>query len=409
MEALTITAMGSQGDGLAEGGRAVPFALPGETVQVRSVDGRVELAEILEASADRVAPSCPHFGACGGCALQHWAAGPYLDWKGDLVARALAREGLSGDIGPVVPVPPRSRRRLAIHARQIRGRAELGFKSRRSWTLVPVSACEIAHPEIVSRLEALRRIAEPLFASRASAPTLHVTATLTGLAVDITGVDARRGGLSADRRAVVAEAAARADLAQVTLAGEPVYAAREPVISAGGGRVVLPPGGFLQACEPAEREMVRRVTAACAGASRVADLFCGVGTFTLPIAAASSVLASDSSELAVRALRRAAAGAANLKAVDAEVRDLFRRPMAAKDLRRCDVIVFDPPRAGAEAQSREIAGSDARRVVAVSCNPASFARDARILVDAGFRLGAVTPIDQFLWSAHVELVAVFER
>lgn len=409
MDEFTITAMGAQGDGMAEGGRAVPFALPGERVRVRASADRVDHLEVLEASAERVSPPCAHFGACGGCVLQHWAMEPYLAWKRDLVRRALARVDLVADVGEVVPVPPRSRRRLALHARRAHGRVEIGFKSRRSWTLVPLSACEIAHPALISRLEDFRRISAPLFASSASAPTLHVTATLTGIAVDITGVDGRRGGLSADRRAEVAAAAARADFAQVTLAGEPVYAARDPVVSAGAVRVVLPPGGFLQASEAAEREMAGRVVEACRGASRVADLFCGVGTFTFPIAAASRVLCADSSESAVGALRRAAAGASDLKAVTAEVRDLFRRPLSARDLRRCEVIVFDPPRAGAEAQVREFAAADARRIVAVSCNPASFARDARILVDAGFRLGAVTPIDQFLWSAHVELVAVFER
>ncbi|MFZ5668084.1 MAG: class I SAM-dependent RNA methyltransferase [Pseudomonadota bacterium] len=406
---MDVTAVGAQGDGLAAGPVYAPLTLAGERVRVRREGARAELVEVLKASPERVAPPCPHFGACGGCALQHWASAPYLAWKAGLVGAALARERIETEILPTFASPPGSRRRLALHARRGEGRIRLGFKARRSWSLVDIDVCPISDPRLVAALPALRALAAPFLEHPKSAPTLHVTWTGSGIDLDVSGVERRSGGLSADARLRAAEAAAAGDLARVTLAGEVVYQARQPAVRLGPATVALPPGAFLQAVPQAEAAMGDFAVQAAAGARRIADLYCGVGTFTFRLAVLAPVHAADSSSPAVAALKAAIATAPGLKPITAEARDLVRRPVLAQELSRTDVVVFDPPRAGALEQTREIAASKAARVVAVSCNPATFARDARVLVYAGFRLDRVLPVDQFLWSPHVELAGVFSR
>ena len=412
-ETLTIRRVAAQGDGVAEtpaGPVFVPLTLPGETVRGEVRDGRMESPEIVAASPERVAPVSPHYGDCGGCSLQHWAAAPYLEWKREQVRLALAREGIEADVEPTVATPPGSRRRLALHARRgPEGRAILGFKARRSWRLVEVTECPIADPRLVAAFPALARVAEPFLEHPKSAPTLHVTATLTGLDVDVTGVERRTGGLSRDAQLRAIEAAAAADLARLSLAGDTLVMARQPKVAFGPAVVPLPAGGFLQASPPAEAAMVERAVAAVTGGRKVADLFCGAGTFTFPLATVAPVLAADGSAPGIAALKAGMGSATGLKPITAEARDLFRRPLAPYDLRGCDAVVLDPPRAGAREQTAQLPGTKAHTVVYVSCNPATFARDARLLIDAGFRLETVTPVDQFLWSAHVELVAVFRR
>ena len=412
-ETLTIGRMGGQGDGIAEtpaGPVFAPLTLPGETVRGVVRDGRLEAAEILVASPERIAPVSPHYGDCGGCSLQHWAAAPYLAWKGDQVRLALGREGIEADIEATVATPPGTRRRLALHARRGEdGRVLLGFKARKSWRLVEVTACPVADPRLVAAFPALARVAEAFLEHPKSAPTLHVTATLTGLDVDVTGVERRSGGLSRDAQMRAIEAAAAAGLARLSLAGETLMMERQPRVAFGPATVPLPPGGFLQAVPEAEAAMVDRAVDAVRGAKKIADLFCGAGTFTFPLATVAPVLAADASAAGIAALQAGIGTGPGMKTITAEARDLFRRPLAPYDLRGCDAVVLDPPRAGALEQTRQIAASKAAVVVGVSCNPVTFARDARILIDAGFRLGRVTPVDQFLWSAHIELVGVFRR
>ena len=401
--------MGAQGDGIAAGPVFAPLTLPGERVRAQVNEARAEVVDILQASPDRVTPPCPHFGACGGCALQHWAHAPYLAWKTDHIRRLLARERIETEFAPAFAAPPGARRRLALHARRGKGGAVIGFKARRSWDLVPIEVCPISDPRLVAAFPALKALAAPFLEHPKSAPTLHVTLTGTGLDIDVTGVERRSGGLSADARVRAAQAASAADFARVTLAGEILYQARQPLVRFGRAAVALPAGGFLQAVAAAEEEMARIAADFCAGAGLVADLYCGAGAFTFRLAEIAPVHAADSSADAVSALRSAIATAPGLKAISAEARDLERRPVLANELRRTEAVVFDPPRAGALEQVREIAASKAPRVVGVSCNPATFARDARVLADGGFRLLKVHPIDQFLWSPHVELVGVFER
>ena len=413
MEILSIDRVGGQGDGVANtpnGPVFVPLTLPGESVRAGVTDGRAEQIEIVTVSADRIAPVSPQYGDCGGCSLQHWAAEPYLDWKREQVRLVLAREGIETEIEATVATPAGTRRRVALHARRMPdGRVALGFKARRSWRLVEVTACPIADPRIVAAIPMLAEVAAPLLEHPKSAPTLHVTWTLSGLDVDVTGVERRTGGLSGDAQMRAIAAAQRADLARLSLAGDVMMMARQPKVAFGPATVPLPAGGFLQAVPEAEAAMVSRALAAVKGAKKIADLFCGAGTFTFPLATVAPVIAADASKPGIDALKIGVGSAKGMKAITAEARDLFRRPLTPFDLKGCDAIVFDPPRAGAIEQTAQIADTKASVVVGVSCNPQTFARDARVLIDKGFRLETVTPVDQFLWSAHVELVGIFRR
>jgi len=408
MQDFLIDSMGAKGDGVAAGPLYAALTLPGERVRAERQGDRAEVEAILEPSPDRVTPPCPYFGDCGGCALQHWAPAPYLTWKADQVRQALARERIETEILPTFAAPAHSRRRLALHARAAGKGVVLGFKARRSWRLVEIGTCTIAHPALEAAFPALAVLAKPFLEHPKSAPSLHVTLTETGLDVDVTGIERRSGGLSADARVQAAERAAAGDFARVTLAGEIVYQARQPMVRLGRVIVALPPGGFLQAVPEAEAAMAAFAVRAIDGASRVADLFCGVGTFSVRLAEVASVLAADVSAASIKALI-AASGAPGLKAITAEARDLTRRPMLAAEMKRLDAVLFDPPRAGAAEQAREIAASKVPIAIGVSCDPATFARDARILSDGGFTLRRVLPVDQFLWSPHVELVGVFTR
>jgi 23S rRNA (uracil1939-C5)-methyltransferase len=407
---VLIESVGGEGDGVAAGPLFAPFTLPGERVLVAGSGDRRELVEVLALSPERVVPPCPHFGVCGGCALQHWDHAPYLAWKVERLRGTLARQHIETEILAPFAAGPGTRRRLALHARPgNRQEARLGYKARKSWDLVDINVCPIADPKLQAALPALKALAAPLFEHTKSAPTLHVTLTPTGIDVDISGVEKKSGGLSADARVLLAERAAAAGFARVTLDGEAAYVARLPQVKLGPAVVSLPPGAFLQATPQAEAAMSAFVAEAAAGAARIADLFCGVGTFTFALAAVAQVHAADGDAAAVQSLISALAGAPGLHGVTAEARDLTRRPMLAQELKKTDVAVFDPPRAGAVEQTAELARSTVSRVIGVSCAPATFARDARVLIDAGFTLDRVLPVDQFLWSPHIELVGVFSR
>ncbi|HUH09090.1 MAG TPA: TRAM domain-containing protein [Brevundimonas sp.] len=410
---LTIARMGHQGDGIAEtpnGFVFVPGALPGEVISAEVKDGRVEQFDLIEASPDRRPIHSETYAECGVAPLQHWADEPYLAWKRDIVIQTLAREGIETEVEATVAVPQASRRRLALHARSgPGGRVLLGFKARRSWRLVELTDCPVSDPALTAALPALAKVAAPFLGHPKSAPTLHVTLTDTGLDVDVTGVEKKSGGLTADVTARAIAAAAEAGLARLSLDGDTLVMARQPRITFGRATVPLPPGAFLQAAPAAEAAMVSRAVEAVRGAKKVADLFCGAGTFTFPLAEVASVMAADSSAASIAALKAGVSTAQGLKTIEAQARDLFRRPLSPYDLKGCEAIVIDPPRAGALEQTQQLPGTKASVVVGVSCNPQTFARDARTLIDGGFRLEKVTPIDQFLWSTHVELVGVFRR
>lgn len=406
-----IERMGLQGDGIDREGRFVGLSLPGERVRIHLSGNRGEITEMITPSKARVTPPCKHFGQCGGCLLQHWAFAPYGAFKRELAEAVLRRGGHDITLEPILMTPPGTRRRVGLHARYVKGRTYLGFKARRSWDQVNIQECPVADPKIVAALDNLARLAGHLFEHRKSAPVLHVTTTETGLDIDISGVESKTsGGLSADARLNIAIIAQEADFARVSMGGdELLYLSRPPRVRFGKALVDLPMGSFLQASVVSETDMVGLVREGLTGMERVVDLFCGTGTFSLPLAETFQIGAYDVTEPGIAALKFAAGSTPGLKSVMAEARDLFRRPLSAAELNAYDAVVFDPPRAGCEAQAREIAASRIKRAVGVSCNPQTFGRDAKILTDAGFRLTRVVPIDQFLWSNHIELVAHFER
>jgi len=410
---VTVTAgpLGARGDVVAEGagGRLyVPFALPGETVEVRPGasrgDGRgTDLLRVIDPSPDRVDPPCPHFGTCGGCALQHMAPVAEAAWKRDLVIAALGRRGLVDvPVAATVSVPPGTRRRATLTWRRTRSGLVLGFHERQSHQIVDIRACPVLHPELAALLPRLRAALLAVLAAGTSGDLqMQWTDSGADVRLDLPAAPDLTG------RESLAALAETLDLGRLMLRvdgqDEPVAIRRPPVITFGGVTVALPPGAFLQPSQAGEDALRTLVLAALEGvAGPVADLFCGLGTFALPLAARHGVTAVDGDGPAVAALT--ATGKVRTLA-----RDLFTDPLAGSDLAPFAAVVFDPPRAGAREQAEALATAGPDVVVAVSCAPASFARDARTLVDGGYMLEQVTPVDQFAWSAHVELVATFRR
>jgi 23S rRNA (uracil1939-C5)-methyltransferase len=408
-ERLVVARVGHRGDGIADtpaGAVFVPYALPGETVDVEadaSDRERRRLVRVAVASADRVVPICPHFGACGGCALQHWEAAAYRAWKRELVITALRQAGVDAPVDDLIDAHGEGRRRVVLHASRGSGELRVGFAMQRAHELVAIQQCPVLAPSLAGALPAARAIAETL---RSAKPLdIQITATDTGLDVDVRG----SGPLPPERLGALAQLAERHKLARVTRHGELVIQRTTPVVRMGRARVELPPGAFLQATGEGEAVLSRLVEAETQGVGKIADLFCGVGPFALRLAERARVTAVDSDAGAVTALRRAADATSGLKPVVAEARDLFRRPLLAAELKHFDAVVFDPPRQGAAMQAQALAQSKVPVVIGVSCNPATFARDAATLVAGGYKLAGVTPVDQFRYSAHVELVARFER
>jgi 23S rRNA (uracil1939-C5)-methyltransferase len=410
-ERLTVSSLGHQGDGIcatSSGPLYVPYALQGEIVSVDAWPGnpnRRRLVHIESASPERVAPICPHFGRCGGCAMQHWEKAQYQAWKRGLLVHALAKVDPDVPVGDLVDASGNGRRRAVFHAR-LDSDAQLivGFSARLSHELVAIDRCPILAPQLDGAIDAVRAIAARIAHLRKPLD-VQVTATLAGLDVDVRG----SGRLSPGDMAVLAALAKRHALARLTRHGEIVAQRAVPMIRIGRAQVPLPPGAFLQATAAAEAILQDLVMTHCGGAGPVADLFCGVGPFALRLAEQARVSAFDLDTSAVAVLRGASAQAQGLKPIETQVRDLFRSPISPEELERFGAVVVNPPRQGSDAQARALAASSVRSVVMVSCSPVTFARDARILVDAGYELTQVTPIDQFLYSPHLELVAKFRR
>jgi 23S rRNA (uracil1939-C5)-methyltransferase len=408
---LELAEIGVRGDATARlDGEAIyaPFGLPGEEVRARIVGERAELIEILKPSSDRRAPVCAHFGACGGCQLQHWADAPYLAWKRDVVIRALARRGLEVEVDPIVEAWGEGRRRVALHAERASGRAVLGFVERGGARIAPIDDCPVLTARLRRALPTVRATAELLAPMRGEL-TLACLDSETGVDVNVKG--AARAAVH--DRALLEEAVALAeagDLARLSLDGEPIVVRRAPRLAMGAAMLAPPPGAFVQATRAGEQILAALVVEALAGAARVADLFSGCGTFALRTAAFAETHAFEGDADMLEALKRAADGAGGaLKSVAVVRRDLLRTPVSALELKRFDAAVLDPPRSGARLQAEQLAASKVARVASVSCDPATFARDARILVDAGFRPVRVAPIDQFRFSPHVEIVGAFKR
>jgi 23S rRNA (uracil1939-C5)-methyltransferase len=410
VERLVIDRLGHRGDGVVDHSPEPIFvagALPGETVEVENVPGhpdRRQLLRVDDPSPERITPICPHFGVCGGCATQHIDAPLYRAWKRGLVVTALQQAGIDAPVGDLVDAHGDGRRRAVFHARSGHNVIEVGFSAARAHRIIPIDRCPVLAKSLDGALKAAWAIAELLLPAKKPLD-IQTTATDAGLDIDVRG----SGPLTVSLTAGLAKLAAAQNLARLTRHGELITQQHPPTLRIGKAIVSLPPATFLQATAAGETTLAQLVIAACAGARTVADLFAGVGPFALRLAEQARVFAADNDEPALSALKRAAAVTAGLKAVEVKKRDLFKNPLVTEELNDFDAVVFDPPRQGAQEQSRRLAASKVSTVVAVSCNPATLARDMRLLVDGGYRPTSVTPVDQFRYSAHVEIVARLER
>ena len=424
-ETVTITDIAHKGDGVAvfetEAGEKRLFvggALPGETVRVEitgeGVNERGRVIEVLHASPERVEPACPVYERCGGCSLQHWSEHAYLAWKRHQILEAFLDRGIEAEVAECIATGPASRRRAVIAVQRRTGAPVAGFRERLSHTVVEADGCLVISPRIRASIPKLVKLSHLLtFGSKGAIFT--VIDTETGLDVSVAEAE-----LPPERRQQAITLTLDLGLARFSIGREIVVEVHPPVVRFGQVAVMPPPGGFLQAVAAAEAAMAHLVEAAVTealakrpkkakGPARVADLFAGCGTFALRLARLAQVHAVESDRPALDSLSHAARHTQGLKSVAVDARDLYRRPLMAKELAGFDAVVIDPPRDGAAPQFKELAKSEVGTIVAVSCNPATLARDARYLLDAGWRMGTVTPIDQFLWSHHVEAVVAFTR
>lgn len=399
-----IERLGHHGDGIAPGPVFVPRCLPGEVVAGEVAEGRMAAPRILTPSQHRVRPSCPHYAACGGCVVQHADDGFVADWKLGIVRTALEAQGLATEFRAPHISPACSRRRAVFAARRTKKGVLIGFHGRASGTLVDAPECELVTPALLAARPAIAEMAI-CGGSRKGELSVTVTASETGLDVAVSGGKP----LDMALRGALGGIVERHALARLAWEDELLAQRAAPVQYFDGIAVTPPPGAFLQATADGEAALRAAVSEAAAGAARVADLFAGCGTFALPLARCAEVHAVEGEPALTHALAAGARAATGLRRVSTETRDLFRRPLLRDELNGFDAVVIDPPRAGAAAQTAEIAASRIERVAAVSCNPVSFARDAAQLAAAGFRLEWVRLIDQFRWSAHVELAAFFSR
>ena len=413
-ETVTIANLGAEGDGVAHtsgGAVYVPFALPGETLAIARVKNQGTIMSITTPSPDRQAPACRHFGpdadggACGGCSLQHYADAPYQAYKRGLVVDALKAKGLDVPVADLIPAHAGERRRTVFTMRRTEKEMLIGFNQASSHHIVSIRECPVATPGIVARLDDIRAIGSALTTS-ADPFRVTVLETATGLDLGFEGI--RKLG-DHERQAMTRAVLRLKGIARVSHEGEILIEPVKPLISFGGVSVSPAPAGFTQATVAAEEAMAELVLAHLAKAKKIADLFAGAGTFALRLARKAKVHAVEGEAKALAALDHAARNTQGLKPVTVEKRDLFRRPLMVSELKTFDGLVFDPPRAGAEAQVKELARTAISRIAAVSCNPLTLARDLRVLVDGGYRIDSVTPIDQFLWSSHVETVALLSR
>ncbi|WP_322515575.1 RNA methyltransferase [Rhodopseudomonas palustris] len=410
-ETLAIDHVGHRGDGVSHAGGGavyVPYALAGETVETEPVAGhpdRRKLLRVETASPQRIEPFCPHFGVCGGCAIQHWQSDAYQAWKRDLVVETLAQAGIDCAVAPLIDAHGAGRRRITLHARKgTHDVLKVGFSAAASHDVIAIDHCPILDPALDGAIEAAWALAEAL--TLIGKPLdIQVTAAENGLDVDVRG----SGPLPPKMIGALSLLAEKHRLARLTRHGELVLMRTPPTIAIGSARVTLPPGAFLQATALGEQTLAELALSEIKRAKLIADLFCGVGPFALRLATKARVIAYDSDAPAVAALQKAAQATSGLKPIKAEPRDLFRRPLAPPELLDFDAVLFDPPRQGAQAQAAQLAASRVPLIIAVSCNAQTFARDAKLLIDGGYRLEKLTPVDQFKYTPHVELVAVLRK
>ena len=401
---VTIDRLGHLGHGIASGPIYVPGTLPGEVVEGTPDGDRLLDPKIVTPSTERVKPPCRHARTCGGCQLQHASDAFVASWKQDVVVNALAGQGLNADFLPLVTSPPNSRRRATLSARRTKSGVLIGFHARASDTIAEIPDCQLLHPGILAAFPGLQALVLA-GGSRTTELSLQVMLTRGGPDVVVTGGKPLDSALRMDlARLVEAHSFSR-----LTWDNEAVALRDRPALTMGHATVVPPPGAFLQATAEGEAALLAAVKHALGPQKRVVDLFSGVGTFTLPLAETMEVHAVEGDAGMTKALDLAARNTPNLHRVSHETRDLFRRPLEPDELLTFTGAVIDPPRAGAEAQTATLAASKIPVIVAASCNPVTFARDAKVLSDKGYRLTSVQVIDQFRWSTHIELVARFSR
>jgi 23S rRNA (uracil1939-C5)-methyltransferase len=399
MSGAPIVRVAAKGEGATADGRYVALSAPGDVLEA---DGT------LTWGPDHVEPPCRHFPACGGCQLQHLSEAALLAYVGDRVIGAARGQNLDpGTQEPTLLSPPRTRRRATLHAQAIGRRVVLGFREQGSHKIVDLRECHVIAPELFALVAPLRGLLES-WADRKLAVDVELTLADQGVTVGLFG-------LTADnlvRTEALLDFAREHRLARLTLdtgyGPETTWEPDPATITLGGTAVALPPGAFLQATADGEAALVAAAREWLAEAPTVADLFAGLGTFAFALAGPQTkVLAVE----AARDTHLACQAAARMQGspVHALHRDLFRNPLRPEELNRFGAVLLDPPRAGAREQVEQIAASTVARVVYISCNPASWARDAATLVEAGYRLAGLKAVGQFRWSTHVELASLFVR
>ena len=408
---LMIDRLGSKGDGVAplDGGEIiVPGALPGEEVRVSHNAQRGRVEEVLRASPERVDAICVHYGACGGCQTQHMRAEAVAAWRQQSLEDVFARAGFT-DIRflPVLTSPLASRRRARFSAERVKGKVMVGFNQRSRHEIVDIPDCVVLHKDVLAARELIASMVDLL--ARPEVPRFSALVTLLENGIDIDLVGREEDSLSLAQREGLGALLADSNVVRLTLEGQLFSQKEVPLISLAGFLVPFPAGGFLQASREAEMALQDYVLENCGGGPAL-DLYAGCGTLALPLAKTRAVHGVEIAGGAVDALAFVAKHhRSRLKQLTVQARNLEQEPLRPEELAKYETIILDPPRGGAAAQIREIAASAMRHVIYISCNPKTFARDAKVLHAAGFVMGAVQLVDQFRFSAHIELAACFNR
>lgn len=408
-----VEVIGAKGDGVVTVGAEqifVPYTAPSDHIKLETKGHNGQLLEVLSAGPDRMEPPCEYYGRCGGCALQHVTRDFYVKWKEAQIVSALMAAGiLDPPIAKMVEIAPATRHRAQFSVQRSGRDVQLGYYEKRSRNLVPIDNCLVLHPKLQEKLGALRALAGAIPKAWVGF-SMAVTLYSNGLDVNFVSPkmldDPTPSGMQK-----LAKAMEELGVIRISANGELLMAINQPVINFDGISVSPPPGAFLQASQMGQAALIGLVVAGAKNGKKIIDLFAGCGTFSLPLSKTSTVEAFDSDASAIGALKNAAAAAQGHKTnpIKTGIRNLFESPFSASELKKFDVIVIDPPRAGAIAQMREIARSKVRRVISVSCDLKTFARDAKVLIEGGYTLTRLTPVDQFVYSPHIELVGVFER
>lgn len=399
---LTVERLGHLGDGIAQGPDGPVFAtgfLPGEEIEGTLSGDRLTEVRILTPSAERVKPPCSHARSCGGCLMQHASDAFVAQWKLGIVQGALAGQGLQATMRGIATSPARSRRRATLAARKTKSGALIGFHARGSDVIIPIPNCQLLHPDLMAALPGLEALVR-IGGSRSQELACTITRSIAGPDVVVSGGKPLDSGLRLD----LARAVEEHGIARLTWGDEVVALRANPVQRMGGATVTPPPGAFLQATDHGEACLLEAVREALGPQKRIVDLFAGCGTFTLPLAVEAEVHAVEGDAAMTQALDKAARQTSGLKKVTTEARDLFRRPLEPDEFKGVTGVVIDPPRAGAEAQMGPLLAAKPPVIAMVSCNPVTFARDAKALVSGGYVLDWIQVVDQFRWSSHVELV-----